>query len=73
MDGRQLLAEYIGHEKGRQARLARDSDCSEGHLSLFLKGRRQLSAKMAKKISDATGGVVPAGVLALSEKLQAAE
>ena len=73
MDGRQLLAGYIGREKGRQAQFARESGCSESYLSLFLKGKRQLSLKMAKRVSEATNGQVPVDALVLSEKLEAAE
>ena len=54
MDGRQLLAQHLS-PKGAQAQLAREVECSESHLSLFLKGERELSPTLAKKISAETG------------------
>lgn len=46
------------HKEISQARLAADSGCSEGHLSLVLKGDRGVSMRLAKRLSDATGGEV---------------
>ena len=75
MDGRQLLSNYIEREKGNganQAKLARASKCSEGHLSLFLKGKRELSISLANRISAATAGAVPVSAL-IPEKMAAAK
>lgn len=65
MDGRQLLADHI---KGNttQAQIARDAECSESHLSLYLKGERELSPTLAKKISAATG-IAASKLLGLDE------
>lgn len=46
------------HSEITQAKLAADSECSEPHLSLILKGERGVSMKLAKRLSDATGGDV---------------
>jgi transcriptional regulator with XRE-family HTH domain len=54
MDGRHLLSEFLARGV-RQAQLARDAKCSEGHLSLYLKGKRGMSVSLAKRISAATG------------------
>lgn len=74
MDGRQLLSDYIQRGKANgatQAKIAREAKCSEGHLSLYLKGKRQLSASLAGRISGATAGEVPVGAL-IPEKLEEA-
>lgn len=53
------LAVWIdSHTEITQAKLAADADCSESHLSLILKGDRGVSMKLAKRLSDATGGEV---------------
>jgi len=53
------LAAWIDrHSDITQARLAADCRCSEGHLSLILKGERGVSMRLAKRLSDATGGEV---------------
>lgn len=66
MDGRQLLAGYISG-RTTQAQFARDVRCSESHLSLVLKGERGVSLKLAKRIMEATGGVVPTESLVADE------
>lgn len=74
MDGRQLLADHIARQTS-QAKIAREAKCSEGHLSLFLQGKRRMSVSLAKRVSAATGGVVPARALVpeVAEMLEAAE
>jgi DNA-binding transcriptional regulator YdaS (Cro superfamily) len=74
MDGKQLLADYIKRNKASQAKFARDVGCSDSHLCLVLKGKRGVSADLAKRISAATDGTVPARAL-VSDKflLEAAE
>jgi DNA-binding transcriptional regulator YdaS (Cro superfamily) len=67
MDGRQILAEFIA-ANGTQSQFARDVDCSESHLSLVLKGDRGVSLKLARRISRATGGAVPAETLVLEDE-----
>ena len=53
------LAAWIDRQSDiTQAKLAADCRCSESHLSLILKGERGVSMKLAKKLSDATGGKV---------------
>lgn len=46
------------HPEISQAKLAADSECSEPHLSLILSGERGVSMRLAKRLSDATGGEV---------------
>lgn len=59
MDTKHPLAAWLDrHEEISQSKLAADSDCSEGHLSLILKGERGVSMRLAKRLSDATGGEV---------------
>lgn len=66
MNGRQLLASHIS-KKTSQAKLARKAKCSESHLSLYLKGERDLSIPMAKRVHAATGGEVPLKALVPSD------
>lgn len=47
------------HSEITQAKFASDAGCSEPHLSLILKGERGVSMKLAKRLSDLTGGAVP--------------
>lgn len=59
MDTKHPLAAWLGrHEEISQSKLAAAAECSEGHLSLILRGERGVSMKLAKKLSDATGGEV---------------
>lgn len=59
MDTKHPLAVWMdAHKEISQAKLASDSGCSEPHLSLILKGERGVSMKLAKRLSDATGGEV---------------
>lgn len=59
MDTKHPLAGWMEkHKEISQAKLASDSGCSEPHLSLILKGERGVSMKLAKRLSDATGGEV---------------
>lgn len=46
------------HKEMSQAKLADKCECSESHLSLVLAGQRGVSMKLAKRLSDATDGVV---------------
>lgn len=55
MDGIDYVRNYITRETASQAQLARDVKCSESHLSLVLARKRGVSAKLAKRISEATG------------------
>lgn len=73
MDGKALLADYLAREARSQAYIARKAHCSEGHLSLFLKGKRGLSVPLAKRISEATGGEVPVRALVADKLEKAAE
>lgn len=73
MDGKALLADYLAREERSQAYIARRANCSEGHLSLFLKGKRGLSVPLAKRISEATGGEVPVRALVADKLEKAAE
>jgi transcriptional regulator with XRE-family HTH domain len=52
--GMARLARYI-RENTTQAQFARDVECSEPHLSLVLKGKRGLSMRLARNISDKSG------------------
>lgn len=72
MDGRKLLSDYIERET-TQAKLARASGCSEGHLCLYLQGKRQFSIALALRISAATRGAVPVSVLVPDRMAEAAE
>lgn len=59
MDTKHPLAAWMEkHPEINQAKLASESDCSEPHLSLILKGERGVSMKLAKRLSDFTGGEV---------------
>ena len=58
MDGRQLLAQYI-EGNTTPAQFAREAECSQSHLSLFLKGLRGVSVPMAKRMSKAAANKVP--------------
>lgn len=61
-DRRKPLADYIaGHSS--QAQFARDVGCSEPHLSQILANKRNASPKMARRILEAAGPVVPLEVL----------
>lgn len=71
MDGKSQLAAFIKRAQVSQARFADDAGCSEGHLSLYLKGKRGLSVPLAKRISQATGGEVPVKAL-IPEKIEEA-
>ena len=52
----QPLVKYLRQQgDGAQTKLARKAVCSDGHLSLVLKGKRGMSPELAKRISDATG------------------
>ena len=64
--GRKLLAKCIDEHHGTQASFAKRVGCSEPHLSLVLKGKN-VSVPLAKRISRATGGTVPAYVLVRSD------
>ena len=70
MDGKAQLAAYFARQKGSQARVARECGCSQGHLSLVIKGERGLSVPLAKRISEATG--VPVRAL-VADKIEKAE
>jgi len=60
MNTKHPLAVWMdSHKEITQARLAADSGCSEPHLSLILKGGRGVSMRLAKRLSNATGGEVP--------------
>lgn len=59
MDGRQALAKYIREHYDTQADFARAVKCSEGHLSLVLQGKKDVSVPLGKRISTATAGTVP--------------
>ena len=67
MDGRQALSKFIA-ERTTQAKFARKIGCSESHLALVLQGNRGVSLKLAKRISDETGGAVPMHALVLNEE-----
>lgn len=73
MDGKELLANFIRRDPRSQAQFARDAQCSEGHLSLVLRGKRGLSVPLAKRISQATGGEVPVRALVPEKIEEAAE
>ena len=60
MTGRLILAKYI-QQHTTQAALADEAACSESHLSLYLKGEREISVGLAKRLSTVTG--IPAGDL----------
>lgn len=71
-DGRALLAQFISRTT-TQAAFARRVRCSEPHLSLILKGKRGVSLKLAKRISDATEGEIPVYLLPHEALQEAAE
>jgi hypothetical protein len=59
MDTKHPLAVWMeAHPDINQVKLAAEASCSEGHLSLVLKGERGVSIKLAKRLSDATRGEV---------------
>lgn len=72
MDGRQQLADLIVGN-GRQAQLAREVGCSESHLSLLLQGKRWASPALAKKLSQAIDGKIPARALVSEKATEAAD
>lgn len=53
------LADWIKNHAPSKAQFCRDSGICESHLSLFLRGKRGVSFRMAKRISDATNGAIP--------------
>lgn len=73
MDGKGLLADFLSRDPRSQAEFARQVGCSQGHLSLFLKGKRGLSVVLAKRISDATDRAVPVTSLVPDKIERAAE
>lgn len=59
MNTKHPLAVWMdSHSDITQAKFSADCGCSEPHLSLILKGERGVSMKLAKRLSDATGGEV---------------
>jgi transcriptional regulator with XRE-family HTH domain len=54
-DWRSTLSKRLASERGSQGKFARDVDCSEAHLSLVLKGKRNVSYPLAQRIHDKTG------------------
>lgn len=56
------------HPEISQAKLAADAKCSEPHLSLILQRRRGVSMKLAKRLSEATGGKVRIDAFLLDEQ-----
>lgn len=60
MDGRASLARYID-DNTTQVELAGKAKISESHLSLYLSGARDISVRMARRLSAATG--IPASEL----------
>ena len=60
--GLALLAEYI-RQRTTQRKFAPTIGCNESHLSLILAGKRAISFRLAKRISEATGGYVPLALL----------
>jgi len=54
-----------------QAQFAANCDCSEGHLSLILAGKRGVSMKLARRFSDATGGEVKIDDFPIAEDARA--
>jgi transcriptional regulator with XRE-family HTH domain len=62
MDVQKQLSAWIA-ENSTQARFARDANCSEATISRILKGDRTPSLRLAKRISQATGGAVPIDAL----------
>jgi hypothetical protein len=51
------LAAWIAQHTN-QAKFAADARCSASHLSLVLQGKRGVSLKLAKRLSEATDGAV---------------
>lgn len=68
--GRSSLGDFI-RQHTTQAKFAREVRCSESHLSLVLKGKRVMSFRLAKRISEATNGEIPVEALP-HEKSEAA-
>lgn len=66
MTGRHLILDFI-RENTTQVQFARDVECSESHLALFLQGKRGLSVGLARRMSEATGGKVPMQALVSPE------
>ena len=58
MDKHPLAAWIEKRPDVSQAKLAADADCSEPHLSLVLQRKRGVSMKLARRLSNATGGAV---------------
>lgn len=73
MDGRDLLANYFRTSHASQAEVARVASCSEGHLSLILAKKRWASPHLARRLSSAVGGVVPAAALVSPKVHEAAD
>lgn len=57
------LAKWIEDNAPSKAQFCRDSGICESHLSLFLRGKRGVSFRMAKRISEATQGAIPIEIL----------
>ncbi|XUM21020.1 hypothetical protein ACRAVF_27030 [Bradyrhizobium oligotrophicum S58] len=51
---RTALQQKLASRRGAQVQFARDIECSESHLSLVLKGKRNPSYALAQKISGKT-------------------
>lgn len=66
MTGRHLILDFI-RETTTQAQFARDVECSESHLALFLQGKRGLSVTLARRMSEVTQGKVPLQALVSPE------
>lgn len=52
---RARLAKQFAAERGAQTKMAREVNCSESHLSLVLRGKRNVSYGLAQRIHDKTG------------------
>jgi transcriptional regulator with XRE-family HTH domain len=59
---RKPLADFI-KRKTSQARFAREALVSESHLSLILKGEKNASLRLARRIVAASDNVIPMEVL----------
>jgi hypothetical protein len=65
------LAIWIrNHPKFSQTTFCNYAGCSESHLSLIIQGKRGVSMKMAKRLSDATAGEVPIASFLMAEAAQ---
>ena len=72
MSTKHPLAAWIdSQEEISQAQFAKMSGCSEGHLSQIIAGKRGVSLKTARKISDATGGAVKVDDFPIFERARA--